>query len=201
MPAPLVFVTLGPAGTNHEFVARRYVEFHHLEARIDLVPDFGQALGRVLEGGADHLLQCAAHPAVADTTARGFGRVFVIDAFVASSRPMGVLGRVGVDRPRTLALQPATRAYVDTARWPVLLELPSIIEVGDALLEGRADSGIAALELAARHPDRLQVEQTIGAMTDGWLVYGRRPVAGGFACWPDSPAATEMRRRAPAGTA
>jgi len=200
MTTPLVFATLGPAGTNHEFVTRRYVAFHGLQARVELLPDFDLALERVIEGRADHILQCAAHPAVADTTARGFGRVFVIDAFVASSRPMGVLARIGVTRPVTLALQPATRAYIDTSRWPVLRERPSIIEVGEDLLEGRADAGIAALELAERHPDRLRVEQTIGAMTDGWLVYGRRPVAGAFACWPDSPAAIDYRRRLAAGT-
>jgi len=194
MSAPLVFVTLGPEGTNHAFVARRYLDFHRLNARIDLVADFDLALERVLDRSADHILQCAAHPAVAQTTARCFDRVFVIDAFVAASRPMGVLARIGVAQPRTLALQPATRAYVDTRRWPVLLERPSIVAVGEALLAGEADAGIAALELAERHPGRLRVAQVIGAMTDGWLVYGRRPVAGAFACWPDSPAAAEFRR-------
>jgi hypothetical protein len=197
MPGSLVFLTLGPSGTNHEFVARRYLGFHRLDtqgARVELVDDFDRALDRVLEGSADHIVQCAAHPAVARTTARCFDRVFVIDAFVASSQPMGLLARIDAQTPRTLALQPATRSYVDVARWPVLLERPSIVDVGQDLLDGRADAGIATLALAALHPQRLRVVQPIGAMTDGWLVYGRRPLAGAFACWPDSPAAIAYRQ-------
>ena len=194
MNAPLVFATLGPAGTNHQYVTERYLAFHGLDARIELVPDFDVALDLLLSGRADHIVQCAAHPATATTTARHFRDVFVIDAFVARSRPMGVLTRVGVDRPETLALQPATRAYVDTRRWATVVEKPSIVEVGEDLLAGRADSGVAALELAERHPETLRVDERIGAMNDGWLVYGREPAAGDLIVWPASPAARLYRR-------
>jgi hypothetical protein len=186
---PLVFATLGPEGTNHAYVARRYLACHRLNARLELFADFDAGLEAMVDGRVDHLVQCAAHPSVARTVARHFRQVFVIDAFVAESQPMGLLVRPGVQLPRTLALQPATRAYVDTSGWAVVTEYPTIIEVGHALLDGLADAGITLLALAQRHPQRLRVDQNLGAMTDGWLVYGKTPVPPGkLHCWRDGPA-------------
>lgn len=191
----LRFATLGPAGSNHELVTQRYIKFHALPARIDLVLDFDDALARLLDGRVDHIVQVAVHPATAATTARHFRKVFVIDAFVSGSRPLGVLTRRCVQTPRTLALQPATREYVDTGRWAELIPETSIASIASGLLEGRFDSGIAALDVAEAHPTELRVDEEIGAIDDAWLVYGRERVAnGGIVAWRNSPAAAVYQR-------
>jgi hypothetical protein len=191
----LRFATLGPSGSNHELVTQRYIDFHALPASIDLVLDFDDALARLIDGRIDHIVQVAVHPATASTTGRYFRQVFVIDAFVSDSRPLGVLTRRSVARPRTLALQPATRDYVDTSRWDELIAETSIATIASGLLEGRFDSGIAALDIAKAHPEELRVDEELGTIDDAWLVYGRRRVSKGrIVAWRDSPAAALYRQ-------
>jgi hypothetical protein len=191
----LRFATLGPSMSNHELVTQRYIDFHGLRAEIELVLDFDDALAMLLAGVIDHIVQVAVHPATAATTAKHFRDVFVIDAFVCPSRPMGVLTRRSVEHPRTLGLQLATREYVDTTRWDELIPETSIATVAAGLLEGRFDSGIAALDVAESHRDILRVDEVIGANIDAWLVYGRESVTTGeiVAC-KDSPAAKLYHR-------
>ena len=58
-----VFATLGPAGSNHELVAGRYLEFRGLDtSSIVLVESFERALDLMLRGEVDHVLQVAVHP-------------------------------------------------------------------------------------------------------------------------------------------
>ena len=193
--AELVFATLGPSGSNHQFVTERYIALHSLPARVELVLDFDIALDLLLARRVDHIVQVAVHPATASTTARHYKRVFVIDAFVSSSRPLGVISRKDVARPRSLGLQPATREYVDTSHWDEFVSETSIASVAAGLLDGRFDSGIAALELAEQYPDLLRVDKEIGAIDDAWLVYGVEPVTnGGIVAWLNSPAAALFRR-------
>ncbi len=92
-------------------------------------------------------------------------------------------------------MQPATRDYVDTSRWAELVPEISIATVAAGLLEGRFDSGIAALEVAKANPDLLRVDEVIGENIDAWLVYGKEPVTNGdIVAWRDSPAAALYRR-------
>jgi hypothetical protein len=191
----LRFATLGPAGSNHQFVTQRYIDFHEIPASIDLVLDFDDALERLLDYRIDHIVQVAVHPATAATTAKHFREVFVIDAFVCASRPLGVLTRRAVSCPRTLGLQPATREYVDASRWEELVPETSIATVATGLLEGKFDSGIAALEVAEANPDLLRIDEVIGENVDAWLVYGRHSIVNGrIVAWRDSPAAALYRR-------
>jgi hypothetical protein len=189
MIEPLVFGTLGPEDTNHAYVTRRYMACHGLNARLELFADFEAGLDAMLGGRVDHLVQCAAHPAVSRTVARNYQQVFLIDAFVAASQPMALLVRSDVQSPRTLALQPATRSYIDTSRWAMVSEYRTVIEVGEALASGLVDAGVTLLSFAQRYPQSLRVDQRIGAMTDGWLVYGKTPLAQDVLhCWLDGPA-------------
>ena len=189
MREALVFATLGPEETNHAYVTRRYTACHELNARLELVADFEIGLDAMLGGRVDYLVQCAAHPAVSRTVARNYRQVFLIDAFVAASQPMALLVRSDVQNPRTLALQPATRAYVDASRWAAVSEYRTVIEVGEALLSGLADAGVTLLSFAQKYPQSLHIDQYIGAMTDGWLVYGKTPLTqGALQCWRDGPA-------------
>ena len=106
-----------------------------------------------------------------------------------------MLTRSCVAEPRSLGLQPATREYVDTSRYRELVPETSIATVAAGLLEGRFDSGIAALEVADAHPDALRVDEIIGAVDDAWLVYGVEPVANGeLLALRDGPAVALYRR-------
>ena len=191
----LVFATLGPAGSNHQLVTEKYIAFHGIPARIELVLDFDDGLAMITDGKADHLVQVAVHPATATTTAKHYKSVFVIDAFVCPSWPLGVLTRADVAHPRTLGLQPATKGYIDTSRWSRLIPETSIATVAKGLLEGRFDSGIAALELAEIYPGRFRIDEVIGTIDDAWLVYGRERIANGaIVAWRASPAAALYQR-------
>lgn len=188
----VAFATLGPAGSNHELVAGRYFEFHGLDrARLVLVDNFDGTLEMMVRGEVDHVLQVAVHPAATATVARArfVHDIHVVDCFISASHPLGVLTRREVARPRTLALQPATRDYTDLSAWETLILETSTASVAEGLLAGRYDSGLTALHHAERHPDRLRVDLEIGTVDDPWLVYGRCRVSGGrLLAWPDSPA-------------
>jgi hypothetical protein len=196
-PAMPVITTLGPAGSNHEWVTRRYLDFHGIaDARIDLVLDFDDAVQRVLDGRADHIVQCAAHAAVARTVGAHRDRLFLIDTFLAPSRELAVLVRRDVTTPRSLGLQPATRSYLDTSRWVELIDEVSIVTVAEGLLASRYDAGVTAADYAVQYPDRLHVDERLGTVVDAWLVYGRQPVcSGAILAWGDSPGAQLVRGR------
>ena len=111
----IVFTTLGPAGSNHELVTRRYLALHGLDdAAIVLVEDFDEALCRMDTGEVDFTLQAALHPSATKTAAVVHFEhdIHVIDAFVFPSRRLAVLTRADAERPRSLGLQPATEQYV-----------------------------------------------------------------------------------------
>ena len=65
------FITLGPRGSNHEYVLHRYLDFHGIRelATVDLALDFEQGARAVLDHRSDFLLQCAVHPATSATVA------------------------------------------------------------------------------------------------------------------------------------
>ncbi|MGI9477922.1 MAG: hypothetical protein ACR2PI_14565 [Hyphomicrobiaceae bacterium] len=187
----LVVGTLGPAGSNHAYVARRYLEFHDQgHARLELFPNFEQAFDSLLCGAIDHVIQVAVHPSVTSTIARLRNRAHLIDTFLSPSQPMAVLTRAGVEKPSSLGLQMATRDYIDTTRWPTLIAEPTTISVADGLLAGKYDSGITLARFATAHPSVLVVDEAIGTVVDPWLVFGNQPVVTQDALiWPDSPAA------------
>lgn len=193
----LTFATLGPAGSNHEFVTERYLERHGLvEAQVVLIDDFEDALLMLAEERADFVVQVAVHPAAAEIVAKAhfeYG-IRVVDTFVSPSRPLAVSTRATVSSPRSLGLQPATRGYLDTRRWETLVPERSIMTVAEGLLAGRFDSGITALSFTEAHPDQFRVEQELGSVDDPWMVYGRNRVTeDGVILWPDSPLAEIFR--------
>jgi hypothetical protein len=191
-----VFATLGPAGTNHELVTQRYIDFHGIaDARIELVLSFDDALERLVAGTVDHIVQVSVHPEAAMTVAKYRDRVFVIDVFIAPSRPLAVLTRAHVEKPLSLGLQMATKGYVDTSRWATLIPAISIPTVADGLLAGAFDSGITALDVAERYPGQFRVDEVIGSVDDAWLVFGRvRTCTADILAWRESPAAALLRR-------
>lgn len=193
----LTFATLGPAGSNHQLVTRRYLDRHRLTtAEIELVDEFSDAFERMAAGEIQHIVQAAVHPQATDCVARAhfdYG-IHVIDTFISPSRELVVLTRTEVDAPQSLALQPATQGYLDTGRWPSLVPEASIMTVAAGLIAGRYDSGVTARDVADAHPGRFRVDQVIGTVDDPWIVYGRQRVCrDGAIIWPDSPAARFYR--------
>jgi hypothetical protein len=194
------FGTLGPEGSNHEYVTRAYIRFHKLSgAAVTVYPDFDQAFAALKGNELDFIVQVAVHPAVAETVARHREWAFLIDAFISPSQVMVVATRRDVKRPHSLGLQPATERYVDSGRWERLVPMASTISVGEGLLEGRFDSGITLQAFAERHPELLRIDEMIGTVDDAWLVYGRERLSAGIHACPDSPAAGMFRRLAEEG--
>lgn len=194
----LTFATLGPTGSNHELVARRYIDAHRLApSRVVLVERFDEALRLLSTDEVDFIVQVAVHPDAAEIVASAhfqFG-IHVIDTFISPSRPLAVLTRREVAEPKTLGLQPATKLYTDTTRWQTLVPEVSIATVGEGLLAGRFDSGITAIDLADQHPERLRIDEELGSVDDPWMVFGRERLSDdGVTLWPDSPAAHHYRR-------
>ena len=188
-----VLVTLGPAGTNHEWVAKAYLDFRQVpDSQILLVEDFNLALEMVRDGGADFILICGVHPQCPSIIGRGSFAcgVHVVDVFISPSQPLGIVTRRDVGAPRTLALHPATESYTDLSPWTDKVHVNSIVRIVDGLLDGRFDSGLTALSVAGAYPETLRVDRKIGSPDDPWVVLGRQRVSdGSLVAWKDAPAA------------
>ena len=188
----VIFITLGPAGTNHEFVARKYIGFHQLsKATLRLSDTATAGAEAVRDGAADYLIVCAVHPDTPDIVGRFFREVFIVDTFISPSLPLAVLTRADVKKPRSIGvLHPSTTEYIDTSKWDVVSKITtgSLHTVADGLLEGRYDSGLVYLNYAHRYPRELRIDQEIGSPDDAWLVLGRkRTFADPILAWKDAP--------------
>lgn len=188
----LSFVTLGPAGGNHAYVLRNYLELHGLThtARTTYVDDFHVGAAAVANGNAHYMLQCAAHPDFADVTGRHRQQMVPVDAFVAASQPMALVRLRGSGTVRTVAVQPATRQYADLSSYAEVREVPTVSAVQDVLLGGQVDAGIVFTRLLNEQPQRLALLQDLGSVRDAWVLFGRELVhASETVAWPDSPIA------------
>lgn len=176
------FVTLGPAGTNHEFVTGKYLEYRGLKnAQIKLIDDFLVGLSMINSGKADYMIQVAVHPACANVVATAhfdYG-IHVIDTFISPSKELGIVTRREIKTPKTLALQPATIKYTNVEKWQKLVYVNSIMHIPEGLLTGKYDSGLTTLEAAEKHKDQLRVDLQVGTVDDPWLVYGKCRVSSG----------------------
>ncbi|OBX35595.1 hypothetical protein A8U91_04669 [Halomonas elongata] len=103
-------------------------------------------------------------------------RAFPVDSFIAASRPLAIVARRDRPHPRLLALQPATRHYADLADWPEQREMPTIVAVAEAVLDGEVDAGLMAEEMVEQHADRLRLIRPLGAALDTWVLFGHRPL-------------------------
>ena len=176
------FVTLGPAGTNHELVTGKYLEYRGLKnAQIKLIDDFLVGLAMINNGTADYMIQVAVHPECANVVATAhfeYG-IHVIDTFISPSKELGIVTRRDIKTPKTLALQPATIKYINVKKWEKLVYVNSIMHIPEGLLNGKYDSGLTTLEAAEKHKDQLRVDVQVGTVDDPWLVYGKCRVSNG----------------------
>lgn len=198
MTTPLSIVTLGPPGTNHEFVTRKYLAFQGLPAEaLTLAASTEEAVSVLREGAAEYLVICAVHPDTPRVVGGSFRELFIVDTFVSPSLPLAVLTRREVARPRSIGvLHPSTTDYVDSERWEQVVRFTTgtLHDVGQALLRGEIESGLVYQRLADEYPERLRVDEVIGSPDDAWLVLGReRAYRDPLLAWPDSPVAQRIR--------
>lgn len=189
------FGTLGGEGSNHSLVLRRYLKFRGIaKAEIELFNSFEDGFAKLAEGKLDFLMQVSVHRSHTDMVARYLNKAHMVDVFVAPSKVLGVVSRRAVEKPRTIALQPATRCYVDLSKWEKHIDSFSISEVTEGLLAGRYDSGLTALEIVDQHPDLFRVDEHIGAVNDTWVLFSRLPVdVGEMLAWPEAPVTNLFR--------
>lgn len=196
----LIFSTLGPEGSNHHFVLQQYLAAHGIAqaTRITVFDDFHSGARALIAGEADHVLQCAVHPAAAEITGTYRTAMVVVDAFISPSQPMALVrskGSSGEGAAR-VGVQPATQSYADLSAWPTVVHEPTVLAVQSGLTEGRYDAGIVFTSFAVAHAGCFEMVQSIGTVCDAWIVYGRQPVDEGRAVvWNDSPAARQLRAR------
>ena len=175
----MLFITLGPSGTNHEFVTQNYLRFRRLkDADIKLIDNFFFGLEMLADGRADYMVQAAVHPDCSDLVAKAhflYG-ISVVDTFILPGKQLALLSRVDVKKPRRVAFHPATRHYVSLEDWEEHIPVNSTMHVAEGLLSGVYDSGITFLDIAKKHSTKLRVEIKIGTVDDPWIVYGKQDV-------------------------
>ncbi|MBT2326552.1 hypothetical protein J7E62_30015 [Variovorax paradoxus] len=185
------FITLGPTGSNHEFVTGRYLDFHDLRERatIALAPDFERCTEAVLQGSADFMIQCAVHPAAMSTVAKYFEGLYVIDTFISASQDLAIIHRNDAEQPQSLAVMLPTLHYVDHSQWERIELVDTVAEVTRGLVEGKYSAGLGYASIVRTHPEVLHIAQFVGSVDDAWIVYGlARVSAGRMSAWRDSPA-------------
>ncbi|MDA9433561.1 hypothetical protein XH88_17540 [Bradyrhizobium sp. CCBAU 51627] len=194
----MTFATLGPAGTNHEFVTKEYIKFHGIpEAKIVLVPDFDVAMKGLINSEYDFILQCAVHPDTPSTLGTHFRRMFAVDSFICRSKELAILTRSDVETPKSIGLlAPATESYIDVSRWQTRVSEPSLPIIFENLLKEKYDSALVYLEYAEQYPDRVRVDQVIGSPDDVWIVYANeRTSKGKLQAWHEGPVRELIRQK------
>ncbi|MCE8018136.1 hypothetical protein HOP62_18820 [Halomonas sp. MCCC 1A17488] len=173
----MIIATLGPEGSNHVLVLRRYLDTRGLAAaQVRLFEGFPAAFAALVAGEVDRVLQCTAHFSHADCVGRYMHRAFPVDAFVAGSHPLALLARREIAAPRRVARQPATRYYTDLSGFEEEIDAPTTVAVAEGLLEGRFEAGICARQTLEAHPDTLRLVEDLGPALDVWVLYGTEPL-------------------------
>jgi len=191
------FFTLGPAGSNHQFVTERYLDFQGIakDASIDFFRTFEEGAQKVLSREADFMIQCAVHPATMATVAKYLVGLYVVDTFISGSQDLAIVKRKDVAHPSTLAAMRPTMDYTDIGKWKEVIDEPTVMGVAAGMLDGRYEAGLTYVSVVQQHPDRFEIQEFIGTVDDAWIVYGRERISDGtLVGWKQSPAARRYRQ-------
>lgn len=168
--------TLGPSGSNHELIAKRYLKVRYLnEGSVALFTQFEEAFQALITGQVSHVLQCTAHASHSDCVGRYMHRAYPVDTFIAGSKPLALIAQRAIAQPTQVALQPATRYYTDLTAYNTL-DVPTIVAVAEGLLAGRFEAGVCAEEVIAQAPEQLRLIQSLGPALDTWVMFARQPL-------------------------
>jgi hypothetical protein len=168
-----VLATL-PAGTNHDFVARRYAALRGFAPEPLGCDSPRAALQAVLEDRAGFALICAAHPDAPALPAEFHKRLYVVDAFVSASKPLALVTRAQIAKPFSVGLFVATLGLADLARWGdvVIERTGTIADVETRLAKGAYDSALVYRDFLDR-VSGYRLEEEIDSPDDAWIVFGR----------------------------
>jgi hypothetical protein len=168
------FATLGPKGTCHENAVKNYLGYHQLgDSEILLIDDFFNGLEMIRQKKVDYLVQCSAHPTVHLVTEKYYEEIFITDTFIFPTKDLALLEDVRIENPRTLGLVKATEGYLGEISYPEVIYEQSKPIVGENLINGMYDAGLAYLEHYAENPGRFRMRLHIGPVITTWLVYGK----------------------------
>lgn len=164
--------TLGPEGTCHEHASRYYANKMGFSASFEYLDDFLTGAERLWKQEIDILIQCSAHPQVAQVVEVYLGRITVTDAFVCPTQEMGLIVRSDTVCA-SLGLMEATRHYTNIERFRTIHYEKSKPVVMEKLKQGLFDAGITYTSLAKQQPDLFSVEEYYGFVNLAWVVYCR----------------------------
>ncbi|MGI9613261.1 MAG: chorismate mutase [Acidimicrobiales bacterium] len=168
-----VIATLGPAGSNHHLVLQHHLDETSGLASIDLHRSLADALKACVDGRANSLLICAAHPECGPIVgaAQYEHNLVINETFIAESQPLAILKRKGATSAATIALHPATRSYTDLSYWLEIVEVSSTVAAAEGLRDGKWDYALTA----ERHAEDCDAEvvRSLAAPRDAWLLLGR----------------------------
>lgn len=168
--------TLGPCGSNHEMIAKRYLKVRRLnEGSVALFTQFEDAFQALVTGQVSHVLQCTAHATHSDCVGRYMHRAYPVDTFIAGSKPLALIAQRAITHPTQVALQPATRYYTDLTEYQII-DVSTIVAVAEGLLTRRFEAGICAEEVIAQAPEQLRLIQSLGPALDTWVMFARQPL-------------------------
>ena len=168
-----VWVTLGPEGTNHDFVLRSHLRERGSKARIIHASDATGMLACCVRGEAKHMMICAAHRKAAEIVAiaQYTHGILLTDTFIATSQPLAILTRSDAERPGTIALHPATRPYTSLSEFDDVVEVTSTVAAFQGLQQGSWDSALTLRRYA--DTEGLKLVRSVDAARDAWLVMSR----------------------------
>lgn len=168
--------TLGPSGSNHEMIAKRYLKVRYSGVgSVALFTEFEDAFQALIAGQVSHVLQCTAHATHSDCVGRYMHRAYPVDTFIADSKPLALIAQRAITQPRQVALQPATRYYTDLTAYKTI-DVPTIVAVAEGLLAKRFEAGICAEEVIAQAPEQLRLIQSLGPALDTWVMFANQPL-------------------------
>ena len=170
---PFTLVTLGPSGTNHEWIANEYLRETGQQAQVLLVETFTAALETWQTHRAQRILICSAHPDYPRLIAACVteNKLKPIDSFIRGSQPLVVLTASSVSNPKSIAIHPATKEYTGLSLWESVIEVQSTVAAVQGIISGKWHSAIGPLTSAKQYSE-LRVDRELGAPEDVWVILG-----------------------------
>lgn len=179
MSKKIVFATLGPEGTCHDYVLMNYLNYQGIAeiAEIKYFSDFNQGLALLEEGKTDFVMQCSAHPEVHLFMEHDPENLPVVDTFMFPTKPLALLKRVDCENNKkvSLGLVPAGAGYLQDIlhEFEVIAPYGSKPLVGEALQNGEVMYGFTQEEYAYSSDTDLEIVRKFGAVVATWIIYGK----------------------------
>lgn len=179
MSKKIVFATLGPEGTCHDYVLRNYLNYQGIVeiAEIKYFSDFNEGLALLEDGKANFVMQCSAHPEVHLFMEHDPENLPVVDTFIFPTKPLALLKRVDCenDKKVSLGFVPAAAGYIQDIldEFEVIVSYESKPLVGEALQNGEVMYGFTQEEYAHSPESNLEIVRKFGAVVSTWIIYGK----------------------------